>query len=203
MTSQSRYAALLPSVIAESAVSGGTPLAPRLLALVEPLFAGVHARLDAISDCSDPLKADPEFLPWLASWVSLVLRADWTVDQQRRVLAQIIPLYRKRGTKDGLEQYLKIYAGPGVTIRDELATFQIGQNSTVGVDAVVGGLPPYFFIVNIAFDTPDPAMLKKKSEAVKAVLEIEKPAHTHYKLEAKGPTFQIGHQSTIGINTLI
>lgn len=199
----SRYDAMLPEALHEGAAPQEPSSVSRLLKIVENLFGHFEANLDTISDYFDPLKTDNDFLPWMASWVSLVLRTDWTEDQQRKVLAQIIPLYRKRGTKEGLEEYLRIYAGPGVTIKDEIAPLQVGVSSKVGVDTVVGGLPPYFFIVNVAFDEPAPDKLKQRGKAVEAVLVIEKPAHTFYKLNFQGPTLQVGVKSTIGKDTLI
>jgi phage tail-like protein len=191
-----RYSAFLPELFHDSEV-------PALLDLIESVFGDFADKLDRISSFFDPAEAPSEFLPWLASWTALVLRADWDESQQRAVLAKIVPLYRKRGTRVGLEEYLKIYAGEGVTIKDDVAPLEVGVNSTVGVDAVIGGLPPHFFVINVAFAEPDPEKLQQKARAVEAVLEIEKPAHTFYKLNFQGPTLQIGLRSTIGRDTLI
>jgi len=202
------YASLLPELLRQpvsrpvTATEPASPLA-RLLDVVGPTFAQFEQVLNDISDYFDPLLADEEFLPWLASWTSLVLRADWSADQKRRVLSQIIPLFQKRGTKSGLEEYLRIYVGEGVTIYDEHEPIQVGITSTVGVNTVVGGLPAYFFRANVAFDTPDPVELARKSESVRAVLDIEKPAHTYYSLTFSGPTLQINVHSTVGEDTLI
>jgi len=199
-----RYSSFLPEVFQESpAPSRPTPAAHRLLDLIESVFGDFGDKLDHISDFFDPAQAPAEFLPWLASWMALVLRADWEEEQQRAVIAKIIPLYRKRGTRAGLEDYLKIYAGAGVTIKDDVAPMEVGVSSTVGVDAVIGGIPPYFFVINVAFAEPDPGKLKEKARAVEAVLDIEKPAHTFYKLNFQGPTLQIGVRSTVGRDTLI
>jgi phage tail-like protein len=175
----------------------------RLVRVIEIIFAKFGEAIDHIPDLFDPHAAPPDFLPWLASWMALILRADWDESQQRAVLAKIIPLYAKRGTKAGIEEYLKIYAGEGVTIKDELTPLQVGASSTVGVNTVIGGQPPYFFIVNVAFAEPDPEKLKPKVKAVRDVLDIEKPAHTFYQLNFQGPTLQIGIASTVGTNTLI
>jgi phage tail-like protein len=175
----------------------------RLVRIIESLFAGFGEEIENIPDLFDPHAAPTDFLPWLASWMALILRADWDESQQRAVLAKIIPLYAKRGTKSGIEEYLKIYAGEGVTIKDDLSPLQIGASSTVGVDTVVGGQPPYFFIVNVAFAEPDPERIKLKVKAVRDVLDIEKPAHTFYQLNFQGPTLQIGVASTVGEDTLI
>jgi hypothetical protein len=95
--------------------------------------------------------------------------------------------------------------GEGVTIYDEHDQFQIGKKSQVGVDTIVGGQPAHLFRVNVAFTTPDPAELSKKTASVRAVLDVEKPAHTHYSLTISGPTFQIGIEgrSEVGETTLI
>ena len=198
------YASLLPELLqhAGSSPDAATPVA-RLLKVIDPMFADFESVLNDISDNFDPLQAREEFLPWLASWTALVLRADWSPEQKRTAISQIIPLYRKRGTKAGLEEYLKIYVGEGASIFDEHEPMQVGTTATVGINTVVGGLPAYFFRVNVAFTKPNPAELSKKTESVRAVLDIEKPAHTCYSLTISGPTFRIGYQSTVGKDTLI
>jgi len=235
MTTPSHYGTMLPELFHEGATREAPSSADRLIKIIETLFGdfeetlgkahGFEKRLDAISDYFDPLKTDPDFLPWMASWVSLVLRADWTVEQQRDVLAKIIPLYRKRGTREGLEEYLAIYAGEGVTIRDELE-FQIGGHSQLGVDTVIGGHIPAFrvgvnstvdaqtvilgglslydyFLVTVPFSEADANKIKKRLGDVEAVLEIEKPAHTFCKVIPWIPALRIGVHSTIGKDTFI
>jgi len=202
------YASLLPELLQHAASSSdsGADAAPpvaRLLKVIDPMFADFESVIDDISDYFDPFLAREDFLPWLASWTALILRADWSPEQKRNVLFQIIPLYRKRGTKAGLEEYLKIYVGEGTSILDVHEPIQVGITATVGVDTVVGGFPANLFRVNVAFTTPDPAELSKKTESVRAVLDIEKPAHTYYSITTSGPTFQVGVQSTIGKDTLI
>ncbi|MGD8590194.1 MAG: phage tail protein [Chromatiales bacterium] len=204
------YASLLPELFKQpdsGTVPDGDPtsVVGRLLRIIEPMFDEFESVLDDISDYFNPQLAPEDFLPWLASWTALVLRVDWSPEQKRKALAQIIPLFRKRGTKSGLEEYLKIYVGEGVTIYDEHDQFQIGKKSQVGVDTIVGGQPAHLFRVNVAFTTPDPAELSKKTASVRAVLDVEKPAHTHYSLTISGPTFQIGIEgrSEVGETTLI
>ncbi len=90
-----------------------------------------------------------EFLRWMAGWTALVLKEDWELETKREVIARILPIYRMRGTKTGLEEYLKIYVGKRVAIVDEVDPFQIGITSHVGKNSRIGGFPPYFFIVNV------------------------------------------------------
>lgn len=202
------YASLLPESLRSGNI-GSEPgedsasVVARLLSIIDPMFDEFDALLTDVSDQFDPLLASEEFLPWLASWTALVLRADWSLEQKRKALSQIIPLYRKRGTKAGLEEYLKIYVGEGVSIFDEHVPMQVGSNATVGEDTIVGGLPAHYFRATVAFTTPNPAELASRTESVRAVLDIEKPAHTSYILTTSGPTFQIDVHSTVGMDTLI
>src|SRR5262245_65616576 len=59
----------------------------------------------------DPDSTEPEFLPWLANWVALSLRADWNVATRRSFIGQIVPLYGLRGPKEGLRRMLRLYTG--------------------------------------------------------------------------------------------
>ena len=65
------------------------------------------------------MTTDVEFLPWLSGWVALTLRADWSEATQRSFLQQIVPLYRLRGTRDGLQRMLTLYTGQPVEVDDD------------------------------------------------------------------------------------
>src|SRR4051794_17315049 len=49
-------------------------------------------------------RAPAEFLDWLAGWVGATLRGHMTETQRRELIARAVALYRKRGTREGLEQ---------------------------------------------------------------------------------------------------
>jgi phage tail-like protein len=166
---------------------------------------GIEEILDEIHDYFDPFKVPPDFLPWLAGWVALTLKVggDWDETKKRELISQIVPLYKKRGTREGLEEYLKIYIGGEVRVLEELGPFQVGFHSTIGVDSVIGGLEPYFFIVDLTLPAPDPRAMTEKIVAIDDIINIEKPAHTHYKIITTVPTMRIGYFSTIGVNTLL
>lgn len=119
------------------------PTALPLLTSDEKTVFNRYFRTDDVDDFMD------KFLRWLAGWTALVLKEDWELEKKREVIAKILPIYRMRGTKKGLEEYLKIYVGRHVTIIDEADPFRVGFASCVGKNARIGGLPPYFFIVEV------------------------------------------------------
>ncbi len=168
---------------------------------------GIEKKLDRIHTYFDPDTTPHDFLKWLAGWVALTLKEGegWDEQKKRRLITQIVPLYKIRGTRKGLEEYMKIYVGEDVKIfiREFLQPFQINVASTIGVDTMLGEGPPYYFQVYMELPAPDRVMLAKKRKAIVNIINQEKPVHTYYDLKIKVPTMQINVHSTIGEDTLL
>jgi phage tail-like protein len=166
-------------------------------------MAGVQRYFDPGPNLPDSERAPAKFLPWLAGWVALALRADLDELRQRDFIARAVSLYRLRGTKQGLEEFVRIYTRLGVTVDEMNTPFQIGVHSTVGVDTLLDGGAPHFFRVLIRLPTPDPEQIRQHRQVATAIIAMEKPAHTHYQLDVETPTMQIGVHSTVGVDTLL
>ncbi len=190
---------------------------------------GIDEILDKIHDYFDPHKTPAKFLQWLAGWMALTLKEgeEWYGEEDakeksnivsqvvplneerntpnRNLISRIVQLYYKRGTLEGLLEYLKIYVGEEIeiTINEFLEPFQIGVTSTVGVNTVVGEGRPYYFQVHMVLPVPDFDLLIKKRHALIEIINREKPAHTYYGLTIEVPTMQIGVYSTVGSDTLL
>ena len=90
-----------------------------------------------------------DFLPWLATWIALVLDEEWDEDKRRRLLGEAMELHQWRGTVTGMKRYLEIYTGLGpddIDIRESRrsAGMQIGVTSRIGfkTDGPPGAPPP-------------------------------------------------------------
>jgi hypothetical protein len=116
----------------------------------------------------------------------------------------MVPLYRRRGTKDNLAELLRIYTGlsPVITGPGDVEC-QIGVHSTIGVDMQISGSVPHFFHVSVTMPNPDQPTLQRQGQIATALIELQKPAHTDYKLEILFNTMQIGVRSTVGVDTLL
>lgn len=176
-------------------------------------LAGIHRYFEAgfrlqnnQSVLLDPLQsAPPEFLSWLASWVALTLRQDWNEVEKRQFISQIVPLYRERGTKSGLEKLLRIYTGlPGdnVEINEFSQPMEVG-NTLLGINTVVGEGVPFYFLVKLSLPAPDPEAQLRQEQIARAIIDQEKPAYTYYDLKIQVPTMQIQVRSTIGVDTVL
>lgn len=85
-----------------------------------------------------PQFSDPEFLPWLATWLALLLDAEWDEAKRRRLVGEAVELYRWRGTVSGLERYLEIYTG----LTPEIREWHWPGGMQIGVASQIGGFDP-------------------------------------------------------------
>ena len=135
----------------------------RFLLIFETLLAPIEELLEHTHEYFDPRYAPPEYLPWLASWVDLVLDENWPEERRRALIRRAVELYRWRGTRRGLRDYLQIYTGVEPEIHEHLTPEEGG---------------PFRFTVVIHL----PSGAEVDEHRVRAIIEAEKPAHTQYEL---------------------
>ncbi|MCL6590411.1 MAG: phage tail protein [Firmicutes bacterium] len=220
----SKYLYYLPGIYHTAGTNIGAPeFLGRFLLAFEKLLSGIddgvkvnqkplkgiEEILDFIFEYFDPAGTPAEFLPWLAGWVALTLRegAGWNEAKKRRLIAQIVPLYKKRGTLEGLEEYLQVYFNEGegvkISISEFLKPLRVGYTSTVGLNTVVGEGRPYYFQIYMKIPINDRLLLEKKARAINDIIIQEKPAHTYSMLILKVPMMQVAVHSTVGEDTLV
>jgi phage tail-like protein len=180
--------------------------------VTEPKFPaeGIEQTIAQIPKLFDPQTTPEDFLSWLAEWTVFSIRNDLDLRKQRDFIAQVIPLYRRRGNMNNLKDLLSIFvSGEPTIIEPGVTEFQIGKTSNIGKDTfIAGGVPHYFEVeINIPGDL-DNKLIQRQIEIASALIDLEKPAHTYYKLTPKYlSTIQIGKlsklQAQIGINTFL
>lgn len=152
------------------------------------------------------------FLDWMAGWLAFAAGAGWSVDRQRAALAGLMPLYRKRGTREGLEGLLRLFFGDAVRVVDlvEAPALRLGDNAWLSDRylpgaPVLGGARPFSFAVELSaptYDFDSPAMLAL-ADAVRALVDGEKPLHARYVVRTQTVTITVGVHSTVAVDTLI
>jgi phage tail-like protein len=169
---------------------------PSLAAFLEPFEAVLFgddaaepksiARVIAgIPDLLDPQASPDSYLPWLASWVGLALHPDLDAERQRALIQHASALYRRRGTKAGLEELLRIVTGTDAVVAEpEIKTLQVGF-SRVGETTRLGGERPHYFEVRIAIAAGlAPGEQTRIERIARAFIDRAKPAYTQYTLVA-------------------
>jgi phage tail-like protein len=189
----------------EAILSGNTPLPPGYTA--DPTQAdgqttrlmpeGLEALLGRVSTFFDPDLTRSDFLPWLAQWVAASLRDDWSEQTRRAFIGSIVPLYKLRGTRAGMEAILRICVGDVSVLEIDRTTtypyvlpFTVGQEPTAvpGYDETVRA---FHFQVVLRVAENDPDKLARLARQTRETVDREKPAHTTYSLLVEYPAMQI------------
>ena len=163
----------------------------RFLMLFESFWEPIEDRIDHIYDYFDPRLAPSDLLPWLATWVDLVLDEQWPDEKRRQLLSAMVPLYRQRGTRHGLQKYLEIYTGQQARIAEHRAhNFTLGQITRLGPSAALGKHNiSYTFDVFLQLPPAENEGNRlERRRKIEAIIESEKPAHTAYTLNIEETT---------------
>lgn len=212
----SRYLDDLPAIYRQDAAGGRPDFLGRLLLAFEHVLTGVgdprqpglEEVLDGIAGADGQVvmagahryfvpgpdepgfeRAPAEFLEWLSGWVALTLREDWLEEERRRILAEIVPSYRRRGTPAGLKQVLAAFTG-------------VSPNAITIVEDDLNGERPHSFEVRVK--VPGSLDLARWRRVLEPILDMEKPAHTYYVLHlSPTATMRVGVTSTVGVDTLL
>jgi len=169
-----------------------------------PRIEGLEEKIAHLYELFDPYETPERFLSWLGGWAALSIRSNLSVPKQRNLIANLISLYRIRGTRAYMERLLALCVDAGTSVsEDEIPPLQIGVHSTLGKDAQIGGGPPHFFRVTMVASEMGALEAQAQRQIAYEVIELAKPAHTVYDLVVISPQMQVGVHSTVGVDTVL
>lgn len=157
-TEPSRLLRYLPGIYADD------PFLDGFLRIFETIWAPLERQLDQIDAYFVPAIAPPDFLPWLGTWLDLVLDENWPEARRRVLIRRACELYERRGTARGLRDYLTIFLGVAPEIVED------------GGDA-----EPFRFTVIARVDDPSSVDFDR----LRRIIDEEKPAHASYALRVE------------------
>lgn len=205
------YLRFLPSIYRED------PRSAEFLDRLLSIFEVFHSELDEVRDhlavLFNPLATPKEALDWLAGWMGLVLDPRWPEDKRRQLVAAAARLYRRRGTLDGLTEFLGIYLDKPFRILESFrlrrgGDFYLGEGKERGGSVLGKGIqlkdrkPDDGFAHQ--FEVTVVGKLSADERAIVGhILDLEKPAHTQYKLCQVEETMSVGVRALLGISTLL
>lgn len=161
-TDRSSYLKYLPALYSTDDFMG------RFLLIFESILGPIERTVDNLYYYFDARLTPPEVLPWLASWLGLVLDERWPEARRRELIRAAVELYQWRGTRRGLTEFLRLYTG----ITPEIVETGVGRKTVTEDEA---------FRLVVRLRVPNPAALDRA--AIEAIIDAEKPAHVGYTLE--------------------
>ena len=159
---RSSYLDHLPGIYQESHFLG------RFLLIFEHILSPIDRTAGATWAYFDPGLTPDDFLPWLGSWLGLALDVRIPEENRRAVVIHSPELWRWRGTKRGLRQFIHLYTGVEPEIVEPTLS-EIASNRNLAYRFTVRvPLPPGSPITRAYIDT---------------IVEAEKPAFAGCTIE--------------------
>jgi phage tail-like protein len=143
----------------------------RFLLIVESILSPIERTIDNLGYYFDARLTPPEVLPWLASWLGLVLDERWPEQRRRDLIRAAVELYQWRGTRRGLSEFLRLYTG----LTPEIIETAVDRRAASEHEA-------FRFVVRLR--GPQAGSLDRA--LVETIIDAEKPAHAGYTLEIEG-----------------
>jgi phage tail-like protein len=136
------YAKFLPPVYRKQAKSAD--FLDRFLGMQQQVLSGIEQEIEDLPLLFDPHAAPagdpPSWLGWLSGWLTFILDEHWPEADARDNLARAFELYSKRGTIEGLREYLKMYTGVNAIIEEpahEARIWALGDPNPLGFSTML------------------------------------------------------------------
>ena len=179
LNNQSSYLEYLPALFRDDEFMG------QFLLIFESILKPIDNTVDNLALYLDPMMTPEPLLPWLAFWVDLTRDPTCPLERRRELVKAAAELYRWRGTKRGLTEYLRIYTGSIPEISEYIPGMRLDHETKLGIDTQLGSSGTgHHFTVTMELDENS----EINASTVKAIIEAQKPAHTVYTLQIKQRT---------------
>jgi phage tail-like protein len=173
---ESSYLEYLPGLYRDDEFMG------QFLLIFESLMKPLERTVSHLALYFDPMVTPESLLDWLGYWVDLVLDPTWPMGRRRELVKSAAELYRWRGTKRGLAEYLRIYTGSVPEISEYIQGMRLDQETKLGINTKLGSSGEgHHFTVSVDVDGEDEIDIN----TVRSIIEAQKPAHTVYTLQMK------------------
>jgi phage tail-like protein len=157
----------------------------RFLLIFEDTLRPIQMMADNLHYYFHPLTTPTELVPWLATWVNLVLDDNWTLEQRRNLIYTAPELYSRRGTRRGLAEYLTLYTGVVPDISEYVDGMKLGPDTRLGINTTIAGRERHRFTVTMYLPEMSEEEVSYKEQNIRRIIDAEKPAHTTYQLILK------------------
>lgn len=181
VSARGRYLGYLPGIYQNDDFMG------RFLMLFESFWGPIDRQIDSLPFYFDPRMMPADLLPWLAGWFNLALDEHWPEARRRELLRSAVELYRKRGTREGLQAYVELFTGQPIRIVEHHnENLALGSTARLGRVALGRGNVPHTFTVIVPLSeerrAAEPHEQRHQRRMIETIIQNEKPAHTRFTL---------------------
>jgi phage tail-like protein len=146
----------------------------RFTAGLDQVLVPIFLVLDSLVAYCDPELAPEDFLSWLGQWVGAELDPTWSEDKKRTLVAELVTLYHRRGTVEGLKGHVRLVFGVDPEV-EESGGVVVSQTPVTVVPST--GYPRLMVRLRV----PDPATVDLRR--LEELVDSAKPAGVHHEVE--------------------
>ena len=193
------YLSYLPAVYQEDEVS--RDFLERFLSLFGTYLTDMEDRISNVSRYFEVDAVPEQFLKWLSTWLAISTDDSWTNDQLRQLIRRAPYIYKKRGTRQAIEEIIEIYTGEKPFIVEYFQYKHMRDDLELkNLISQLYSMDPYCFCVLVK---QDQANSPRQLMAIQKILDEEKPAFTEVKLIVLQPWIYMDMHTYTGINTYL
>ena len=171
---ESSYLEYLPALYQDDEFMG------QFLLIFESILKPIENTVNNAPYYFDTLLTPEPVLNWLAAWLDLALDPACPPERRRELVKAAAELYRWRGTRRGLRDYLRLYTGSTPEISEYIPGMKLDPETRLGVDTRLGSSGEgHHFTVTLELDANSPI----DAGRVRRIIDAQKPAHTVYSLQ--------------------
>ena len=173
----------------------------RYLGIFQTLYEDMGEKIRRSASLFDMETTERKFLDWLAQWLAIDESYIWSEQQLRCLLAEGITLYKRRGTRQGIMDFVALYTGeePFVLENHQLQYFRSDRERLDRLQKLYGS-NPYSFVVLVR-EQVLPSLQKQRT--LHRIIEAVKPVQTEFHLIILKPYLFLGGHSYLGINSVL
>ena len=173
----------------------------RYISIFQSLYLDMENQIDNVARHFDPGFASGEFLAWLSGWVMVEDANMWDEDRLRYLTRNAVEIFKKRGTKAGMMEAVKLYTGEYPFIVENFESAKgLWDSGRVNLMRDLYGDNVYVFTVIVGSDVI--ATPKAYAELLR-IIERSKPANTEANLVVLAPLIYLDRHSYTGVNSYL
>lgn len=173
----------------------------RYLGIFQTLYEDFDRELVSVPNNLDMELAKGKDLAWLAQWLGIREGHIWSEEQMRKLLFCGVDMYRRRGTRQGIMDFVELYTGerPFLVEYHQLLNFREDRMRFEKMCRLYGG-DAYSFTVLVREEAADSVWRRK---TLVKIIEDVKPAHMECSLVILKPYLFLDMHSYIGVNSVL
>lgn len=170
----------------------------RFLAVFQVTYEEMNERIYQMPKLLDAYGTDRQFLEWLTGWIGIADTYMWNEKQLRSLLKNALSLYKLRGTRKAVREYVKLYTGGYEPLIVEDFELKEGDSRYHAWNLFQEDAYRFYVLVQEEY-----VPTTKEYQALVKVIEQVKPANMELELIVLKPYIFMDGHSYLGVNSVL